>query len=165
MKEIQLTQGKVALVDDQDYEVLAQHKWYAYKDWRTWYARWHMPTVAGKRTVVLMHRVIMGAAPGQQVDHWDGDGLHNWRKNLRYCTTAENQHNQRHKQAGSTSHYKGVCWHKNAGKWAARIKVNYKRIWLGLYGLESDAARAYNAAAVKHFGEFASLNEIGEGDA
>ncbi len=162
MKEIQLTRGMVTIVDDEDYAALAQYKWHTHKHRNTWYAERSTPRVAGKYTTVEMHRQIIGAGPGQQIDHWDGNGLHNWRQNLRYCTTAENQHNHRHKQAGRTSQYLGVSRHKKTGKWQTQIKVHSVDIWLGYYDLESDAAHAYNAAAVKYFGEFAGLNVIEE---
>jgi hypothetical protein len=160
VREIPLTQGKVALVDNEDYEELVQYKWYAHKQDHRWYARRNTRTVTGKRTTVRMHREIMGEAPGQDVDHWDGDGLHNWRENLRYCNDAENSGNAHHKQANCTSRYKGVSWFKSHGKWRAKIAFNYKSIHLGLFDNEDDAARAYNAAARQYFGEFACPNVI-----
>ena len=160
MREIALSQGKTAIVDNQDYDELAQYKWRAYKDRHTWYAMRNTPRGAGRRTVVQMHRQILGAGPGQQVDHWDGDGLNNQRENLRECTNQENAANQHHKTAGCTSRYKGVCWHERGGKWQALIRVNYRGVHLGYFDDEADAARAYNAAAVEFFGAFAYLNAI-----
>ena len=160
MREVALTQGKVALVDDEDYEDLSRYKWHARKIGRIWYAERNTPRVAGRSTTVLMHRQVVGAAPGQQVDHQDGNGLHNWRENLRYSTPQGNAANRHHKTSGCTSHFKGVCWHKDHGKWAAQIKVNHRHIYLGYFDDEADAARAYNAAAVEFFGAFAYLNAI-----
>ena len=158
MKEIPLTQGKVAIVDDEDYEELVQYKWYAHKNRRCWYARRSTRMAAGKQGAVLMHRQVMRAAPRRQVDHRDGDGLHNWRTNLRYCTNGENQSNLHYKKEGCTSRYKGVSWYRRSGKWVAGIRVSGKGVNLGYFEEEEDAARAYNAAAVELFGEFASVN-------
>lgn len=161
MKEIPLTQGKVALVDDQDYQALAQHKWHALNIDLAWYAVRNAPVVAGQSGgTIYMHREIMGAVPGQMIDHWDGNGLNNQRDNLRHCTNQQNISNKRRRVGGQSSRYKGVWWNKQCLKWEASIKVNYERIYLGLFSNEADAARAYNAAALQHFGEFACLNEI-----
>ena len=158
MKEIPLTQGKVALVDDEDYAELSQYSWYALKGRHTWYAARNTPTVAGKKTTMRMHRQILGASSERQVDHRDGDGLHNWRTNLRYCTNGQNQSNLHYKKAGCTSRHKGVSWYRRFGKWQAAIRVNGKSMNLGRFDDEDDAARAYNAAALRLFGEFACLN-------
>ncbi len=160
MKEIQLTRGMVTVVDDEDYEVLAEYKWFARESKRTFYAARDTPIGNGKQTLVQMHREIMGATPGQEVDHWDGDGLHNWRKNLRYCTHSQNSANRHRKQPCCSSRYKGVTWSKGNRKWRAQIKFHAQHIHLGYFTLEEDAARAYNAAALEHFSEFACLNEI-----
>ena len=107
-----------------------------------------------------MHRHILKAGPGQEIDHRDGDGLNNQRFNLRYCTDSENHANQHHKMAGCSSHYKGVGWYKATGKWRAVITVDYIFVHLGYFDSESDAAHAYNTAALKFFGEFARLNAL-----
>jgi hypothetical protein len=93
----------------------------------------------------------------KEVDHWDGSGLNNRRYNLRDVTRIQNQMNQKKKRGGS-SRFKGVSRRKNAKKWAARIVVNDKRLWLGVFASETKAAKAYDAAAKKYFGEFARLN-------
>lgn len=162
MKEIPLTRGKVALVDDADFEGLSRFKWYAHKGTRTWYAHRNRQLNAGKQTTVLMHRQILGAVPGKEVDHRDGNGLNNQRCNLRLCEHAENGHNRCRKMAGGSSRYKGVSWNKRLGKWRADISVNWCQKYLGLFSDEGDAARAYNAAAVQFYGEFAALNVIDE---
>lgn len=89
LRTIPLTQGKVAVVDDEDFERLARHKWHATKHRNTWYACRSI-TVGGRHYIIYMHREITGAPNGVEVDHWDWDGLNNTRANLRLCTHAEN---------------------------------------------------------------------------
>lgn len=151
MKNIPLTQGQVAIVDDEDFGVLSAYKWHAH--WmprsKTFYARREEAGV-----IISMHRIVCGVGPGQEVDHRDHNGLHNWRNNLRPCTTQQNIWNQRKKK--SRSAWKGV---KPCGsKWRAQITVSGKRIHLGYYVEEKDAAIAYDKAARRYFGEFAYLN-------
>lgn len=160
MKQIQLTQGKVALVDDEDYKWLSKFKWYAYYNRYSghWYAARSVgPT--GKQITVFMHREILAATHGVLVDHKDGNGLNNHRYNLRLATTAQNQHN-RGKPRNNTSGYKGVVWNKLYEKWQAQIGIGGRQKNLGYFVNLEDAARAYNVAALEHFGEFAKLNEI-----
>ena len=165
MREIELTQGQMALVDDEDFEELNQHKWHATWDGRHFYAVRTVrygPRSEGKHDTIIMARVIMGAQPGEQVDHRDNEAtLNNQRANLRICTHAQNMANSK-KIAGCSSKYKGVCWYGQYGKWQAYIMVNYKMIHLGYFAKdkEDDAGRAYNVAALLHFGKFARLNII-----
>jgi len=156
MREIPLTQGKVALVDDADYEQLVKYRWYALKSYHTYYAVRNGSRTLGKQSLILMHRVIMRALPGQETDHVDGNGLNNRHENLRLCTTAENQHNQR-KHRGS-SRFKGVWRHTNRQAWEAGIGIDCKKLYLGYFHNEDDAAKAYDRAARELFGEFACLN-------
>jgi hypothetical protein len=104
-----------------------------------------------------MHNVIMSFLEGYEIDHKDGDGLNNQRYNLRVTTHTQNMKNQR-LRSNNTSGYKGVTWHKGAGKWYAQIQVDGKRTYLGLFTILEDAARAYDTAALEHYGEFARLN-------
>jgi len=111
-----------------------------------------------------LHRVILGVTdPEIKVDHKDGNGLNNVRYNLRVCTTAENTRNKQ-KSKGNTSGFKGVCWHKRDKCWAVQICVDYKGVHLGHFpGTPEgkiEAAKAYNVAAIKYYGEFARLNNI-----
>jgi AP2 domain len=158
MKEIQLTQGKVTLVDDDMYEFLSQWKWYAHcnKKNKKYYAQRHQRTLLGEKTI-LMHRVIIDAPNGIEVDHIDGDTLRNLRENLRHATTAQNQHN-REKLLNNTSGYKGVAWHKRDKKWRVDITFNRKTFHIGYFEDKEEAARAYDEAAKKYHGEFARLN-------
>ena len=150
-----LTQPKVAIADDCDFEFLIQRKWYAHRDKNTFYARAHGYS-EGKPVLLGMHRVIMQPMRGLQVDHINGNGLDNCRCNLRICTSAQNQHNYRSRKG--LSKYKGVSWHRGAKKWQATIQANKKRIHLGCHDIEEDAALAYDKAALHFFGEFARIN-------
>ncbi len=153
MKEIPLTQGKVALVDDGDYEHLSQWKWHAKIDRHTWYAKrgeYH----DGKQTTVYMHHVIFG---DKGVDHIDRNGLNNVRSNLRLATPKENSRNRK-AQDNSICPFKGVSWKKSSGEWVARITVIGKTRHLGYFDSMVRAACAYDDAARLHFGEFARLN-------
>ena len=159
MKRIKLTQGKFALVSDEDYEYLNQWKWFAHKGYTTFYAIRHSLTINKKRTLIYMHRVIAERMGIKNPDHIDRNGLNNQRNNLRDSTRSQNNAN-RGLNKNNTSGYKGVCWNKQKQKWHARIRVNYKYVQLGLFDNIKDAARAYNKAALKYFGEFAWLNPI-----
>ena len=156
MKEIKLTQGKVALVDDEDFEELNQFKWYAAKMTKgTFYAG---RKKNNKRA--YLHREIMNPVAGMEVDHIDGDGLNCQRVNLRNCTHIQNTMNRR-MSLTSTSGFKGVSWHKRDEVWQANIRVDRKLKYLGSFSMLEDAALAYNKAATKYFGEYAELNAIG----
>ena len=154
MKEVMLTNGMIALVDDDDYEKVRAYKWGASttKISRTTYARCK---VKGK--TVYMHRIIITIPPGLYTDHRDLNGLNNQKDNLRVCTHRQNHQNEAIRR-NKKSIYKGVHWHIN--KWQARISTVGKRISLGHYEKEADAAVAYNNAAITFFGEFARVNEI-----
>lgn len=164
MKTIPLTQGQVAMVDDEDYPELCQFRWYAAWDVRTRTYRAgryeRLPDGTYKNT--SMHRQVMKALPDQQVDHINHDTLDNRRANLRFCTQGQNQANRR-KDVDSTSPYKGVSWHRRNRKWIASIKGPGGRIHLGYHKSAIDAARAYDKAAVELWGEFAHTNGIEPG--
>lgn len=169
MRNIPLTQGKVAIVDDCDFARLMQWKWCAAKKTRSggrlyWCAtRTDTSGGPGNYERVYMHREIAAVAGIPQVDHQDGDGLNNRRSNLRPATGHQNQGNKR-KQVGCTSQYKGVSWSKQRGMWKADIKQGGKKVYLGYFADEVLAAKAYDAAAVEYFGEFALLNFVGDND-
>jgi len=159
MKTIPLTQGKAALVDDEDYEWLSQHKWCAVKCPTGWYAMRGVHKDS-KCTGVRMHREILKPPAGMETDHVDGDGLNNQRYNLRAATHAQNGRNRRKQKRKATSQFKGVSrsWHE-AG-WTAQIVVKNQYIYLGYFGSEIEAAKEYDVAARKYFGEFANTNFI-----
>lgn len=161
MKRIPLTQGQFALVDDEDFERINQYKWYAL--WapgiRSYYARHKLPDSNGKREVLLMHRVVMNARPGEWVDHANHDTLDNRKSNLRIVSRAENQRN-RGLPKQSTTGYKGVTLRERVSRWEASIKKSGRTHYLGHYTNPEDAARAYDAKATELFGEFALTNKM-----
>lgn len=166
MAVISLTQGKIAIVDDEDYPELSKYKWCAgFFDGR-WYAlRYSKEGYRYNKNhgkLVSMHRHIMKAKKGKQIDHKDGDGLNNQKFNLRFSTQQQNVFNQRSTGRG-TSKYKGVSWNKESEKWYASIKHNGKSKNLGLYDNEIEAAKAYDAAATNLFGKFARTNYYEKG--
>ena len=156
--EISLTKGKVAIVDDQDGPLVMRYRWYAILNKGTWYARTSLPRVDGIQKHVSMHRLILNATPGQQVDHRDGDGLNNRRCNLRRATQSENNFNRRRLRQVKTSKFKGVCFRPQLNKWYAQIAKHGRVIYLGVFTHEEDAAQAYDGAAATLFGEFAAPN-------
>ncbi len=160
MKKIPLTKGKFALVDDEDYEHLMQWKWhvnaygYAVRNEKSWYEG-----VKRKRKILFMHRLINKTPDGFHTDHIDGNTLNNKKNNLRDATRSKNMMNQK-KREKCFSRYKGVCFSKDRQKWQVDIQKNKKSIFIGRFTCEIEAARAYNKAALEHFGEFARLNEL-----
>lgn len=159
MKNIPLTRGFFAQVDDEDYDFLNQWKWYAKSSRGKIYAAKNVQSVKGQRQL-FMHRLVMKVNELKtEVDHIDGDGLNNKKINLRTCTRSENCRNR--KPYGS-SPYLGVSWYgfNNKNKWSATIKINGRQKCLGYFSVEAEAAIAYNKAASLHHGEFARLNII-----
>lgn len=167
IKQIPLTQGQYATVDEADYERLSEHKWHA--RWnaftRSFYAfrsvTVHLPDGRRVKRSIAMHRELLGLDVGdkRQVDHRDHDTLNNTRNNLRVASRSENQHNTR-RHADGSSGFKGVHWHTARKSWIARIYVNGSEQHLGVFDSAEDAARAYDAAAGKQHGEFACLNNL-----
>ena len=168
MKEIPLTRGLVAIVDDEDFERVSGWRWRALRAHRaslgvrTWYAfrQWKQ---AGQRHYTYLHRVILNVEDGFDVDHRDGNGLNCQKDNLRVASRRQNLQNRRRLNEHKSSRFKGVCWDRSRSMWTAYIR------WggsdgrsplrhLGRFLDEEAAARAYDAAAKEHFGEFASLN-------
>ena len=161
MKRIKLTQGKYALVDDSDFEYLNQFNWTTSKaiSRNTHYAGRGFKRSDGKWTTMRMHREIMDAPKGMEVDHIDGNGLNNQRANLRICTRSENARNMI-KRAKAYSKYKGVSWHIRYKVWYSTITISYKRKYLGRFKTELEAAIIYNIASRKYHGEFANPNKF-----
>lgn len=160
MKRIKLSQGKFAIIDDEDYGlVMSRGKWSAAKQFK-WYAVSHK-IVNGKRTDLKMHRLIMlvdGLGSHILIDHINGNTLDNRKKNLRVCNSSQNAMSR--KSIGGASKYKGV--NINGGYWLSRISFAGKRIYLGYFPKtkqgEISAAKAYDKAAKKYHKEFAVLN-------
>jgi hypothetical protein len=162
VKKIKLTKGQFALVDDEDFEWLNQWKWSANwaEECNTFYVR---RAVGGKS--IWMHRLLAKPKKWQQVDHKDHSGLNNQKLNLRSCSFRNNQWNSRKQRFALTSKYKGVCWKKQKRKWETKISAGRIRengmamtLYIGLFDDEVVAAKAYDAAARKYFGEFACVN-------
>jgi hypothetical protein len=160
VKKILLTQGYSALVDDEDCDELSKHRWHILKLHKSIYAV--RRGKKGETTTVRMHLQIMRAMPGQMLDHINGNGIDNRKINLRFCTHSQNHANALKTNGNKTSKYKGVDWHKRDKKWRASIRINYRKIHLGYFTNERDAAIAYNTAARILFGEFARLNDVRE---
>jgi hypothetical protein len=159
MKEIKLTRGMSAIVDDEDFETLNQFKWFSQKGGDTYYAV-RSEYGEGKRKAILMHRLILGIKdPKIGADHKNGNGLDNQRYNLRPCTKSQNGANQKVRSGGG-SKYKGVSWNAGYMAWGASIRYKGKLIHIAFYTREIDAAKAYNKRALYYFGEFAQLNII-----
>jgi hypothetical protein len=156
VRAIPLTQGKTALIDDADYDLIKNIHLSAYKNGNAWYARYNINTVP--RHTGLLHRLVLGARPGEICDHINGDGLDNRRSNLRIVTKLQNNINSMKKCKSTDHHFKGVTWRERLNKWQARIGINYHDYNLGLFQREEDAAKAYDDAAIKAFGEYAKLN-------
>jgi hypothetical protein len=146
MKTIDLPQGKVALVSDEDYEELAQHSWLL--------SNKGYPVRYVNKKPQLMHRLIVGASKGVEVDHINGDPLDNRRENLRRCSHAENMKNRK-MHSNNKLGVKGVHWDKRGSCFRAQIKVDGKKIHLGMFGTPEEASKSYQRAAQLYFGEFA----------
>jgi hypothetical protein len=141
MKEIQLENNMVVIVDDEDYEQLKKYRWYSYKkdDRNTCYAR----RSNGRSRKIFIHQQILGKVEGLVIDHINGDGLDNRRENLRHVTHRQNSMNRHDKK---TSQYRGIWWHKQVKKWCAQIQINGKQKHIGLYRTEIEAFEAYKKA-------------------
>lgn len=159
-KEIPLTKGKVAIVDDEDYERFGEFNWHCVG------GRYAARSVGGRKNkrMVYLHRLIIGAKDGENVDHINGDKFDNRKSNLRIVTQAQNLYNSAIR-SDNTSGYKGVVYVADCeAKWEARIHKDGRKITLGRFTDPKDAAIEYNRWAKKLFGEYARLNEIKEDD-
>jgi len=152
MRIIALTQGRSAIVDDEDFERLNSFSWcftnqgYACRGYRS----------GGKQHKVYLHRYIMNPPSGMEIDHINGNGLDNRKDNLRVCLGVENRRNKGLSKKNTTG-YKGIYYNTGVSRWYAQIKVNNKKISLGGSDTKQEAAEKYNRAAKLYFGEFGSL--------
>jgi hypothetical protein len=150
--EIPLTRGMVAYIDDADAVLVLQYKWHAHEsESERFYAAAYGGGGRRNRRYIYMHRLITGS---DFTDHWDGDGLNNRRKNLRPCTESQNHCNRR-KSKGTSSQFKGVWFDKSRKKWAAEIKLDRKKRFLGRFDTEEEAAEVRRKIPFELHGEFA----------
>ena len=146
MKTIPLTKGYEAMVDDEDYDLVAGYKWYVSISYGIAYAKHMLPIINGKRKEERMHQLILGVKDTEYVDHIDGNGLNNQRSNLRVVTHRQNCMNRHPKVPGrKSSQYPGVTWNKRAQKWNAQAQVNGVHKHIGTYETEADAYDSYIA--------------------
>ena len=155
---IQLTRGQAAQVDDEDYEMLSAYKWQAQPCGKTFRA-----VHSSRSNRIDMARMITAAQPGQYVDHKNHDTLDNRRANLRLCTASQNAANSVRSTCWKNP-YKGIAQSREKSlknpRWFAFIRVQGERHYLGCFKSPEEAARAYDAAAKKQFGDFASINGV-----
>ncbi len=148
-------QALECVVDTVDYPLVSDYWWSALKSLNTFYAYRRPPRSSGSRALIYMHKVIL---PGHDlVDHKDHNGLNNRRENIRPATVLDNSRNQSARKTAA-SRFKGVAWEPTAKSWLVRIRANGKRLYLGHFKDDEEAARAYDVAAKQHHGEFAVLN-------
>jgi len=155
MIKIPLTKNQFALIDEIDYPLISQYRWFCLDHGKRQYAQ-ATYSVKNKTKHIYMHRMIMGFPEGKEIDHINFNGLDNRRENLRICSKSQNHFNIR--KSKSASKYKGVIAVPSTGKWSARIKIDGKKTHLGTFLNEVDAAKAYDKAATELIGEYAILN-------
>lgn len=151
---IPLTRGQNAIVDLDDFEKINQFNWYA--EWSPATRSFYAARRDADHKYVCMHRFILGLNGKPQGDHRNGNTLDNRRENLRPCTAQQNRFNQK-RRSNNTSGYKGVSRFRGK-KWWSCIRIDGRTLHLGFYTSKTEAARAYDVAARKHFGEFARTN-------
>ncbi|RAK52107.1 AP2/ERF family transcription factor [Phenylobacterium deserti] len=154
-REIPLTKGKVAIVDDADFDWLSQWKWMCSNGGRAVRGPRGEERYPKRHRLIMMHRQLLQAPDGLEVDHIDGDPLNNQRSNLRLCT---HQQNMKNRSGYRSDKLKGAFFNRSIGRWQAVIVCDGRRHYLGTFGAELDAALAYDKAARELHGAFARLN-------
>ena len=151
--------GHSVMIDDQDYLHVNQFTWHITKRKHTYYVFRYVKISTSKYTILLLHRDLMGCTKGdgKLIDHKDRNGLNCQRSNLRFCTRSQNRANS---VSSGGSKFKGVSWKKSKGLWRTALQFNGKHIHVGYFDNEIDAAKAYNAEAVKYHKEFTCLNQV-----
>jgi hypothetical protein len=163
MRLIPLTAGKSAIVDDDVYAAMSRFKWWAKKTERKGRTVWHAVRQVSRRSI-YMHREIAGVGVDREIDHRNGDGLDNRKKNLRACSHQQNMANRHsvHARSGVL----GVCFisRLKSKPWSAVIMVGYKKYHLGYFATKAEASEARRSAAFRAFGEFAAEAKGGGND-
>lgn len=154
MIEVPLTKGQVALIDDEDADLVLAHKWHALNRTRSttaFIAARNVPAGPRRQRTQPMHRFLMGLDFGdpRQVDHINFDPLDNRRPNLRVVTGKQNLQ-YKPSQRGSTSRFVGVSWQSRSGRWVAQIGVDGRMVHLGYHDTEEAAAAARDRFVVEH---------------
>ena len=158
MKKLELSRGKEALLDDEDYIIAKRYKWYAHYRRGKFYAATQLYDPATKtQSLVSLHDVILWKPKGFIIDHINGDSLDNRRKNLRVCTYSENCQNTKIRK-DNTSGVRGVNRKQGTEQWVARVSFKKKRFYLGTFDKKKDAIEAYNKKASELYGINAKLN-------
>ena len=154
-----MSQPKYAKVDPGDYKRLRKHEWFAKKSNNCFYARGlAVSSKTGKEKMVYMHQMVIKVPDGMVTDHINHDGMDNRSGNLRAATRAQNVRHRKKFAKSTGSKYKGIYFRKKTRKWEVLITFERKKIHLGCFRDEIEAARAYDRAAMKYHGEFACLN-------
>ncbi|MCJ7777394.1 MAG: AP2 domain-containing protein [Sedimentisphaerales bacterium] len=157
-RRIDLGEGEWTIVEPDDYYRLKNFKWFLSGNGTKFYAARSIKIGPGQTKIVRLHREIMNPPPGLLVDHRNGNGLDNRRANLRPATHSQNMYNKPKTKSKTSSRFIGVTFNKGRRKWETRIYYQKRKIWLGRFDDEIDAARAYDKAALEYHGEFARLN-------
>ena len=153
MKQIKLTQGKYAIIDDSSFGLVSQYKWHFHiTNGKMGYPR---TMIAGKK--IRLHTLLMKNPKGTYADHVNGNTLDNRRENLRICTPSESNANLS-KRVGCSSKYKGISFDKERDKWQVRVYFKKKKVFFKRVNTEIEAARLYDLIARKIFGKFAKTN-------
>ncbi len=157
MKQVPLTKGYFALVDDCDFEELMKYRWFVDVRRHGIYIKRYKPTEFGKNGNIYLHRQIMGVTDiNIKVDHINGNQLDNRRENLRLCSQAQNLMNRKPRK--ENVHGLKGAYRTPAGRWQSKLMANGIRLYIGTYDTPEAAARAYDQKAIELFGEFANLN-------